>query len=63
MKRTIVAVLGAAALAGCVAVPYEPAPAYYSAPAPTYYYYPAPGPAVSFHYSHRPHYRRHWQHW
>lgn len=62
MKRLIVAVLGAASLAGCVAVPYEPAP-YYSSPAPAYYY-PAPAPAVSFHYSHRPHHhRRHWHRW
>lgn len=59
MKRTIIlAIAAASTLAGCIAVPYEPAP-YYSAPAPAYYY-PAP-PAVGIYYSHRPYHRhRRW---
>jgi hypothetical protein len=42
------------ALAGCVAVPYEPAPAGY--------YYGPPPPAVSFSYSYRDGGYRH-RHW
>lgn len=59
MKKTILAVLSASALAGCVAVPvHEPAPAvYYSAPAPVVRVYPAPPPAVYYRYPHRHHYR------
>jgi len=54
MKRLItglIAALAAAfALTGCVAVPYEPAPAGYYYGAPAYYY---PAPALSFSYSYR----------
>jgi len=62
MKRMILAVIGAAALTGCVAVPYDTGPAYPG------YYYPAPAPAVSLHYSYRPygghrhHHHRHYRH-
>ena len=50
MKNLIAALLAALALAGCVAVPYEPAPAgYYYGPG---YYYGAPA-AFSFNYSYR----------
>lgn len=64
MKTMIAGVLAAAALSGCVAVPYDPGPGgyydgpgYYSGP-PAYYY----GPPVSFSfgYVYRDGGRRHW---
>ncbi|HJQ62671.1 MAG TPA: hypothetical protein VJ834_07400 [Burkholderiales bacterium] len=61
MKSATAAVLLAMVLAGCVAVPYEPAPAYgYYGPG-AYYYGP---PAATFHfgyhrYGHRHHRHRH----
>ena len=58
MKSAIAAVLFATTLSACVAVPYEPAPAY-GYYGPTYYYGP---PAASFHFgyhSHRHHRYRH----
>ena len=53
MKSAIAAVLLAVTLSACVAVPYEPAPAYgYYGPAP--YYYGPPAATFSFGYhSHR----------
>jgi hypothetical protein len=49
MKSASAAVLLAAILSGCVAVPYEPAPAYgYYAPGPYYY-----GPPVTFQFGYR----------
>ena len=60
MKSAIGTVLLALSLAGCVAVPYEPVPAYgYYVPGP--YYYGAP--AATFHFGY--HYRggnRHHRH-
>lgn len=58
--KSAVAVLVAMMLAGCVAVPYEPAPAYgYYTPG-AYYYGP---PAATFHFGYRyhghGHHRRH----
>ena len=54
MKKLMISVFAVFALAGCVAVPYEPAPAgYYYSP------YYAPAPAVSFSYSYHDGYRRH----
>jgi hypothetical protein len=56
MKSLIAGLIAILALAGCVAVPYEPAPVgYYYGP-----YYAAP-PAVSFSYSYsNGGYRRRW---
>ena len=54
--KTILAVLAAIMLAGCVAVPvYEPAPAYgyYSPPAATF--------SFGYHYSDRDHRHRNWR--
>ena len=48
MKLLIAALLAVAGLAGCIAVPYAPAPAYYYGPAAS----------ADFHYYYGPRYRR-----
>lgn len=50
MKRLMMSVAAVFALAGCVAVPYEPGPAVYYGPYYSPYYV---APSVSFSYSYR----------
>jgi len=58
MKSLIAAVLLAMTLAGCIAVPYEPAPSYgYYGPGP--YYYGPPAATFSFGYQYNDHRYRH----
>lgn len=58
MKSLIAAVLLAMTLAGCIAVPYEPAPSYgYYGPGP--YYYGPPAATFSFGYQYNDHHYRH----
>lgn len=57
MKSAIAAVVMALALSACVAVPYEPAPAYGYYYGPGAYYYGPPAATFHFGYHHRRHYR------